>query len=518
MFFGLGWCLTSLVALNYFQSMIFPQNFMEMIYFFTTFIGHYGLMLSLLYFLFYCPVVLIFPTYYISRIWSLTLILSVNLFIFLDSYLFIKYRFHLNSFLGKLLLDDQASTYFGFTPLKIGLVALFLVIAFFIFWLRGERVWRGMQSRFSNPVKNWYLVLILICLASSNLIYFFSDANLAQNINRISNLFPLHYQWTTKQVSSGAVSKNLGYKELYYPGSPLQCQMKSPNNILMIVLDRWSDSDSLFEIAPNLNHYKSHGLYFSEHFSGGLDEQEGYFSIIYSMPGIYLSPILNESKPSEFILQMKKSNMDLAFFKDGDNSPAGNFLFEEKETSWENLEALLAERNALAKVNAFMTQVYLSGGSLNEKDLKVKKIISLFSKYKLLQNTIIAITGAKGNEKNLRTPMILIWPGQEAAVIEKTTSHYDILPTIMGQNWGCKNPTIDYSFGVNIFSKDLMLQHPVGTYKSLQILDFNKHLITTIDEEKGFNVFGLDSNQEVNKVDFTALLKTLEKLTLFYQR
>ena len=75
---------------------------------------------------------------------------------------------------------------------------------------------------------------------------------------------------------------------------------------------------------------------------------------------------------------MKKSNLDLAFFKDGDNSPAGNFLFEEKETSWENLEALLAERNALAKVNAFMTQVYLSGGSLNEKDLKVKKIISLF--------------------------------------------------------------------------------------------------------------------------------------------
>src|SRR5687768_12992350 len=122
MFFGLGWALTSLVALNYFQSMIIPQSVTGWIFYLTTFIGHYGLILSLVYFLLYVPVVSIFPSYYISRIWSIVLILAVNLFIYFDSYLFARYRFHLNSFLWNLLQEKEAVAAFGLTPFKLGLL------------------------------------------------------------------------------------------------------------------------------------------------------------------------------------------------------------------------------------------------------------------------------------------------------------------------------------------------------------------------------------------------------------
>jgi membrane-anchored protein YejM (alkaline phosphatase superfamily) len=523
MFFGLGWALISVVALAYFQSMIIPQSAVGWTYFLTTFIGHYGVLLSLVYFFVYCPVILIFPSYYVSRIWSITLILFISLFIFLDSYLFSRYRFHVNSFLWNFLSDHEALAGFGLTPLKLSIIGFVLAVLFVVLWIRGERLWRSMQARFSNPVKNWYLVLIAICFITSQLMYMYGDAKGAHSTTRLANLFPLHIPVTGKMMlkERGILSEqtppvNQGYKDFYYPSENLNCGMKQPKNILIIVLDKWSGSEFNKYSTPNMEHISTHGLSFANHYSGGLNKNDGYFSLLYSIPPTYAPSVLNQSAQPVFLNQLKKAKLDVNFFQSGDASPVTQYLPLEKEILTDYIEASLAERDDLAAVNPFLMHVFLDGGTLTDKDNQVKTIIDLFIQHGQIKNTIVVLTGAYSDE--MKTPLVVIWPGKQPATITKLTSHYDVLPSIMIEDWKCKNPASEFSFGKNVFSKDETEKHVAGNYKTMKIMDTKAQTITTIDQFNGLEVRGLETmSLENDKRSVPSILEVLQKLTSFYR-
>ncbi len=78
LFFGFSWPLTSLIALTYLRSYIVPHTTADWAYFIATYVGHFGMLNAIVYFLVYCPIVLLMPSYYISRFWSLILIMSLN--------------------------------------------------------------------------------------------------------------------------------------------------------------------------------------------------------------------------------------------------------------------------------------------------------------------------------------------------------------------------------------------------------------------------------------------------------
>lgn len=523
MFFGLGWALISVVALAYFQSMIIPQGAVGWTYFLTTFIGHYGLILSLVYFFIFCPVVLIFPSYYVSRIWSITLILFISLFIFFDSYLFTRYRFHLNSFLWNFLKDQDALTGFGLTPIKLGLIGFVFAVLFVVLWLRGERLWRSMQARFSNPVKNWYLVLIAICFITSQLMYMYGDAKGARYITRLSNLFPLHIPLTGRMllkeqglVSGQPAQVNQGYKDFYYPAENLNCAMKAPKNILLIVFDKWSESELNKYSTPNIDHFVSHGIFFNNHFSGGLNKNDGYFSLLYSLPPTYAPSVLNQSAEPVFLNQMKKAKLDMSFFQAGNASPLTQYLPKEKEILTDYIEASLAERDDLAAVTPFLMHVFLDGGTLTDKDNQVKTIIDLFIQHGQIENTIIVLTGAYSDE--MKTPLLVIWPGKPPGTVTKLTSHYDVLPSIMIEGWKCKNPASEFSFGKNFFSNEETEKHIAGNYRTMKILDTKDQTLTTIDQFNGLEVRNLGGmTLENDKRDVVSILEVLKKLTSFYR-
>ena len=523
MFFGLGWALTSLVALNYFQSMIIPQTFVGWIYFLSTYVGHYGLILSLLYFLIYCPIVMIFPYYYVARFTSILLLVAANLFIFFDSYLFTRFRFHADSFLWKFFDDPNALNAFGLTPFKTGAIGLVASIVFVLLWIQGERIWRNMQTRFSNPVKNWYLVVILIALVISHSMYFVGQAKGSRYISRLQALFPVHLHFNGSEVlrEKGWVTEvngdePQGYKDFYYPPQPLNCAMKEPKNILMIVMDKWSSSEFNEYLTPNLHHYASHGLVFQNHYSGGLNPEHGYFSLMYSVPPIYAGSAMNEGIEPAFISQMKKSKLDISFFKSGASTPGTRFLPNEPENPVMNIESHLAERDDLAAVTPFLMSVYLDSGSITEKDLQIKTIVDLFIKHKLIENTIVVLTGAFGD---LKTPLIVIWPGRAPEQVQNLTSHYDVLPTIMKEDWRCKNKLSEYSFGKSLFATEPADVHIAGDYSLLKILNNKNQTITTIENSTDLNVRDMSSMELHNeKLDKEATLNALKDITLFYRR
>lgn len=90
--------------------------------------------------------------------------------------------------------------------------------------------------------------------------------------------------------------------------------------------------------------------------------------------------------------------------------------------------------------------------------------LNALKEHHLLENTVVIITADHGNEFDdnhqgywghgsnftqyqLRTPLIIYWPGEQPAQYNQQTSHYDIAPTLLTRVSGCSNSPADYSIG-----------------------------------------------------------------------
>lgn len=530
-FFGLGWPLTCLVALSYFSSTIIPQTLMGWLYYIVTFIGHYGLILGLTYFLFYCPVVLLFPSYYISRIWSVVLLLAVNIFIFMDSYFFSKYRYHLDSFLGSLLKEDDSLGIIGVSSeIKIGLLVVGFIV-FFTLWIRGEKTWRQMKARFSNPVKNWYLVLIILCLVTSHLMHAVGDAQGARYITRISELFPVHYPLTAKSllheknwVERINENERQGYKDFYYPAGEMRCSLKGKKNVLFIVLESWRAEDLNESLTPNISHYAFHGTIFRNHFSGGPEASEGYFSLFYGLPPVYEIPALNSGTLPVFLREMQKADLDMRFYQSEGLKSSAFFIPRGKIKSFSAIERDLDQLQT--QMAPFFMSIYLDTGSLQDKDMQVRHVLELFHKYDLNSDTITVITGSHGKSQNsefinsqeLRTPLLVIWPGHEKREVGEVTSHYDIVPTIMKEEWNCENDESHFAFGKSLFTTEKKKFLVVGDYAQLGVWNSEKGVMTTIGEYSGLSSKDREFNDvELEEKEKRTLLNILNETTYFFR-
>jgi len=527
-FFGMGWALTSLVALNYFRSMIIPQTFGGWFYYLLTFVGHYGMMLSLVYFILYCPIVRLFPTYYVSRLWSAILLLLLNVFIFLDGHLFSKYRFHLNSFLFDLLREGNGKEVLGLTQPALIMLGVTVFILFLIIWIRGERIWRSMQGRFSNPVKNWYLVLILLSFIGSHLFHMYGDAKGAKNITKISLLFPMNFPLTSKgflrsrgMIDNAISSKDQGYKDFYYPASKISCANVGASNIVIVTFDGWMTDDFNGIHMPQAWHVSNHGTTFTNHYSGGNNTLEGLFSLYYSLPPAYSSSAVSEKKEPVFTSEVTKSAYDLISV---DRSKVLKNFIPGRELEVEGFIDFLKARRSEDAAAPFLANVHFDGNSTAvERDSFIQSLANALHTGKLVDSTIVILTGTHGKNnlsiKSLNVPLVVIWPDRDPGIIEKVTSHYDIIPTLMKEEWKCKNKLSDFSFGQSLFGKEERSILIAGDYQELGIIDYDQRTITTIGEFAGLQVkdFNLRPYPR-DKMNDEKILNTLEELTFFFRR
>jgi membrane-anchored protein YejM (alkaline phosphatase superfamily) len=114
----------------------------------------------------------------------------------------------------------------------------------------------------------------------------------------------------------------------------------------------------------------------------------------------------------------------------------------------------------------------------------------------LMQDTVILFTADHGEEfgesgvklerhgsgytrHQLITPMILAWPGREGGIaIDHRTSHYDIIPTLMQDFLGCRNPASDYAVGHNLFDRREWPWLVAGSYYNYAVLEPDQVTVT----------------------------------------
>ena len=102
-------------------------------------------------------------------------------------------------------------------------------------------------------------------------------------------------------------------------------------------------------------------------------------------------------------------------------------------------------------------------------DSLVGRVIDDLKRRKLFDQTVIIVTSDHGMEFNenglgftshgtafsdlqLRTPLVVRWPGRPPGRVDRRTSHNDVAPTLITELFGCANPPSDYSSGHSLFS------------------------------------------------------------------
>jgi len=102
--------------------------------------------------------------------------------------------------------------------------------------------------------------------------------------------------------------------------------------------------------------------------------------------------------------------------------------------------------------------------AVHHLDSQFARLLNYLEQEKLLENTIVIITGDHGEEFNehghwghgsafndvqTMVPMVMWIPGTGSSIVEQMTSHLDIIPTILPR-LGVTNPASDYSLGYDM--------------------------------------------------------------------
>jgi membrane-anchored protein YejM (alkaline phosphatase superfamily) len=557
-FFGTGWALLSLIGLTYLHSKIVPQTPSDWLFFGSTFVGHYGLLITILYFVFYYPVIWLIPTYYVSRLWSIFLIVIPALILFADSVLFSKFKLHGNQFIFDLFFSGESDSLKSLPSSSLIMASFAAFVLGMIIWVRGEWLWRSMQGRFSNPVKNWYLLLIIVCLAISHSMYKFGNPNQSRSIKRLAQLFAFYDPTSTKSFDTDYWmtpalpdwEPNKAFSDFYYPKKDQVCKKGENPNILLIVIDQLKFQNINPDEMPSLHHYLKHATVFKNHLSGSANSKGALFSLFYSLPTTYFTAARNNQKEPMLFNELKKRQYEIGIFSS----------LNIKNNEWDrtvflNQNAVQSEKIGEQMANITMTDSWKKWmaqhlpeetskpffGTLvfsmentpaintfptTEIDGYIRSIIEDLYWKRLLSKTLILITAnhAGGNTKEvdlnqLRVPMIAIYPDKEDGATEKMTTHFDVIPTLMNKYWACGDHYREYSYGQSIHSDTKKEWLILGADNKFGVYDIDKGLITNIESSGQYEVRNLNGESvPKSKAKESVVFDVLKDITKFSKR
>lgn len=498
MFFGLSWPITAVLALIYLQSQLIPQGAMSWAYYVATAVGFSGLVTAVAYFLLFCPVIAIFPSYYFSRIWGLILILLIQVSLVLDALIFSQFRFHVNNFVVSIIMGEGLSALFEnqATLILVGLMAFTISVTY---WIQGNRAWRVMQKRFSNPVKNWYLLVIVICLAISHVLYQSADFQRFGRGRTLASLFPLNYQsfFFPKEETQNVAAK------FTYPKKPINCTGKSANNIFIVTLNGWKSPDFSETTTPFLYHLPDHGTEFLGHRYPSHNKTEAMFALLYGLPA-YFSAQVQDHVPAIISEAQKRGyqlfvRSDYPKFKNWSEVQAADQPLSAQWKTWTE-----------GKAGPFFAFIDLNVADLMATDTELKDFMNQLHYQGAMKGSAFIVTGTAGNASDTM-PLFAIWPDRRKGEWTHFTSHHDVSATVMQNMWNCKNKYADYSEGKSLFLGPEKDWDSFGNEDELIIVDHKNNTSFTSDWNGNISSGNQDSRSR------GLLMTALRGMSRFYR-
>ncbi|QZT36288.1 DUF3413 domain-containing protein [Halosquirtibacter xylanolyticus] len=172
--------------------------------------------------------------------------------------------------------------------------------------------------------------------------------------------------------------------------------------------------------------------------------------------------------------------------------------------------------------------------SVHYIDHLTKDIFQTLKEKDLLKNTIVIVTGDHGQEFNdnhknywghggnftkyqTQIPMIVHNPGDTAKVYNHLTTHYDIVPTLLQNEFNCTTDIKAYSVGANMFSTQKREPIVMGTKLNFAFVDTDR--ITCIDYDGTYDITDLNLNpMDTVSIDAKLLNETMTTINRYYQQ
>ena len=165
-------------------------------------------------------------------------------------------------------------------------------------------------------------------------------------------------------------------------------------------------------------------------------------------------------------------------------------------------------------------------------DSLLGRVLDDLERRKLLNQTIVIVTsdhgiefdesglGFKGHgtaysEEQMRTPLVVRWPGRSPGHVARRTSHNDIAPTLLTELFGCANPPSDYASGSSLFSEAQWSWLVVASYREFAVVEPER---VTVVFPAGYEVRGQDyrlSRTQTPPRD--ALRAAMQEMSRFYR-
>ena len=170
--------------------------------------------------------------------------------------------------------------------------------------------------------------------------------------------------------------------------------------------------------------------------------------------------------------------------------------------------------------------------SAHYMDSLLQKVFQTLQEQGLDKNTIIVLTGDHGQELNdtrqnfwghnsnfakyqTHVPLVIWWPEREGKTIDYRTSHYDVMPTLLRQVFGCKNPIEDYSIGYDLFDATARPWTLILSYTNKAIREGDK--ISVLNNYGGIENYDENYTPSQTPVSAKALSESLKEFSHFYK-
>lgn len=316
--------LAMLIATRYLGAIGWPSTTLGVIYLVVSWIGHFSFLSFVTYLLTVFPLSFVLPKEKPLRFISAIIATLALVLLLIDTQVFRLFKFHLNSQVWQLLLD-QAQTEEGsiWSIIFVAVPTIFLLQL-----LLSAYVWRKINKRKRRQYGNQVGLALLVCFILTHVVNSWADATLYQPITMQRANFPLSYPMTARsflakhgwldldQYEKQAASQgDDSDSRMHYPLRPLNVNAPlTHSNLLIVVIDSLR-FDMLNNInMPNLQRYADQHLTFRNHMSGGNDDLMGMFSLFYGLPGHYYKDISSDKRPPVLFDEMLRQDYQFGLF------------------------------------------------------------------------------------------------------------------------------------------------------------------------------------------------------------
>ncbi|MDX7992592.1 LPS biosynthesis-modulating metalloenzyme YejM [Xenorhabdus littoralis] len=533
-----------------------PGSLFGRIYAFVSWLGHFSFIVFAIYLLILFPLTFVVMSQRLLRFLSAALATAGLTLLIFDSSIYVRFHLHLTPLVWDLVTNPEK----GELAREWQLMFICIPVIFLIQMLFGTWSWQKLRSlnrqRFGKPLAAIFITTFI----ATHLMYIWADANFYRPITMQRSNLPLSYPMTARKFleKHGLLDHQEYQRRMNQQGNPAALSVNYPlnnlsyqdsgrgYNLLLLVVDGLNNQD-ITNGMPALEHFAKNNIQFTQHFSTGIYNDTALFGLFYGISSGYLDGILNARKSSVLLDALTHQGYQFGLFSsDGFKTPLyrqailtdyslpitneqNDSLTVDQWRQWLNLRNGSTPWFSFLDINGLTHPL----GKFDRKvlDTQINDVLETLTNKDALHNTIVVITtkqnklttdraakwfiDGKFNRKQMHVPLIIHWPDTPAQIINKLTSHQDVMTTLMQRLLHVNNSPEDYSQGEDLFNAQR--ENPwliTGNDGSLIITTAKNNVYLSKDGE--YHLYDLNGDEiQGAKPNLTQLLQILTEVKRF---